>query len=135
MPNSSKDNDDVIPDDDHQLSSCCVPANFNVHSKCIFGLCKYINLNANPVGEREGDSTKKLPGAHKFSTLAANKVALITRGRGHKKAEGMWRSNLWAMSGMAWRGTCRPAGLISYAVRPTNVIIQYILRALHAELR
>lgn len=140
MPNSSNQDDDddaslnVVPDDDHQLSSCCVPANFNVHSKCIFGLCKYINLNANPVGEREGDSNKKLPGAHKFSTLAANKVALITRGRGQKET-GEREGNLWAMSGMAWRGTCRPAGLISYAVRPTNVIIQYILRALHAELR
>lgn len=49
---------------------------------------------------------------------------------------GMWGGvNLWAMSGTAWRGTCRPAGLISYVVRPANVIIQYILRALHAELR
>lgn len=90
MPNSSKDDDDhaslhgVPADDDDQLRTCCVPANFDVHSKCIFGLCKNINLNANPVGEREGDSNKKLPGAHKFSTLAANKVALITRGRGHQ---------------------------------------------------
>lgn len=45
----------VIPDDDDddQLRTCCVPANFNFHSKCILCLCKYINLNANPVGGRE----------------------------------------------------------------------------------
>lgn len=67
MPNSSKDNDDVIPDDDHQLSSCCVPANFNVHSKCIFGLCKYINLNANPVGKRGRQQQKTSWGAQIFN--------------------------------------------------------------------
>lgn len=67
MPNSSNQDDDddaslnVVPDDDddHQLSSCCVPANFNVHSKCIFGLCKYINLNANPVGRERGRQHQK----------------------------------------------------------------------------
>lgn len=70
MPNSSNQDDDdaslnVVPDDDQQRS-CCVPANFNVHSKCIFGLCKYINLNAIPVGEREGDSSKNFLGRTNF---------------------------------------------------------------------
>lgn len=93
MPNSSKDDDDdaplhVVPaDDDDQLRSCCVPANFDVHSKCIFGLCKNINLNANPVGRERKTATKNFLGRTNFQRSRPTKwrslrVGVVSRRRG-----------------------------------------------------
>lgn len=85
-------------------------------------------------GRERETATKNFLGRTNFQRSRPTKWRSLRVGVASRR-RGDVGGNLWAMSGMAWRGTCRPAGLISYAVRPANVIIQYILRALHAELR
>lgn len=85
----------VIPDDDDdQLRSCCVPANFNFHSKCILCLCKYINLNANSVAgrERERQQQKNFLRRTNFQRSRPTKWRSLRVGvaTGRRVMGGMW---------------------------------------------
>lgn len=105
---------------------------------------KYIDLNANTVGGRQQKNKKNAScGAQKkYSTPAVTKWRSLRVGvaekRGRERGGEERGATFGPVSGneslvLDWP-LVEPVELISYAVRLPNVIIQYILRALHAKL-